>query len=76
MTELETNVMPAGSVSVSETPVACAEPLLVTSISKTTVSPSTGVLSPLASDLIVTKSASASMVTVSSKSSPAVLGSG
>ena len=59
-------VSPLGSRSLSETFVARAAPVLETSIWKVTVSPSSGVASPLASVFTVTKLASLLTVTVSS----------
>ena len=72
---LPVNVIPAGNKSVSETLVAVIGPLLVTVMSKVTVSPSSGVGFPLASVFTVTRSVVLSMVTASIRSSPTMDGS-
>ena len=70
-------VKPAGNRSVRSTLVAPSGPLLVTSIWKVTVSPSSGVALPLSRVLTVTRSAAGiPTATVSSRSSPTVDGSG
>ena len=67
---LAVGVKPAGSKSVKLTLVAVSGPLLVTSIVKVTTSPSSGVASPLARVLTVTRSAAGNTTGVGSSLPP------